>query len=90
MTAARHAADAREEVQRLRLTLQTMCERSLLGIFPTSAELHSAFLGAGAIEYHASRTMIAIDCGARRGSDFVASASPDRSRRCDFSTGDPR
>lgn len=77
MTSARHAADAHDEIQRLRLTLQTMCERSMLGISPTSAELDAAFRGASLTEYHACRTMVAIDCGARRGSDRDLE-TPDR------------
>ncbi len=90
MTAARHASDARDEIQRLRFSLQAMCECSLLGIAPTSAELHAAFLGAGAAEYHACRTMVAIDCGARRGSDFDAAGAVAAGRRCDFSSSDAR
>lgn len=86
MTAARHAADAHDEVQRLRLTLQGMCERSMLSVSPTSAELHAAFLGAGLAEYHACRTIVAIDCGARRGSDRDPSAGAEHARRPAFST----
>lgn len=81
MTAARHAADIRDEVQRLRLMLQTMCERSMLGIAPTSEEIHTAFLGAGNVEYCVSRTIVAIDCGARRGSDRDPPPAGDPRRR---------
>lgn len=86
MTAARHAADARDEVQRVRLTLQAMCERSMLGVSPTSAELHATFLDAGLAEYHACRTMIAIECGARRGSDLDPAPGAEHARRPAFST----
>lgn len=90
MTSQRHAADTRDEIQRLRLKLQSMCENSILGVAPTSADLHSAFVDAGLAEYCACRTMVAIDCGARRGSDRDPRDGVDRVRRCAVATGGAR
>jgi len=86
VTAARHASDAREEILRLRIALEAMCERSLLGVAPTGAELNTALLGASAAEYHVCRTMVAIECSARRGSDRDPPAGAEQARRPAFST----
>ena len=59
MSAARHAKDANDEAGRVHLTVQAMCEQSLLGVAPTSEELAALHRSLACLRYHAARAVYA-------------------------------
>lgn len=60
MSAARHATDANEEAKRLHMSIQDLCERSVLGENITPEQIGALLRTSACVQYHTARTQYAV------------------------------